>query len=312
MSTEPRKLDNFIWYEKYRPMSLAAMSLNENTKRDFEQYIEQKDFPHLLLTGVQGSGKTTLARVLTGALGCTVLELNASSKDRGIETVRTKIPAFAMAATSDGSMKVVFLDEADCMTADAQTALRNTIEKYSNSCRFILTANHADQIIPALKSRCIHYKFSQFPKEDLLKLLGGILQKEGIKTKRAYVEELINTHYPDIRTIINELQRACLSGEYEVNNTYGKVNKEKILNYILDGRLFDLRDALADVTEYSWLYRMLYDDLMTTYGDEFQKRSLAITIAKYMHEDMNSPDKEITFAACVAEIMEIFDIAASF
>ena len=134
-------MKKFIWYEKHRPKSLKELTLPKEYRKAFRQYIKQENVPHLLLAGPQGSGKTTLAYIFMDNIPCTRMVLNASSKDRGIETIKTRVKQFASSMPQKGKIKIILLDEADALTHDAQMALRNTIESHSDTCRFILTAN---------------------------------------------------------------------------------------------------------------------------------------------------------------------------
>ena len=149
MITNPK---NDIWAEKYRPTKLEDLVLSESTQAIFDKFISEKSIPHLLFAGQVGTGKTTIAKILLNNLDCQYTELNASD-ERGIEVVRNKIKQFAMMQGLK-KWKVVFLDEADAMTPEAQDALKRTIEVYSAQTRFILTCNALNRIIPAIQSLC--------------------------------------------------------------------------------------------------------------------------------------------------------------
>lgn len=305
-------LEHYIWAEKFRPKTIEDMILPTHIYQKFKEFIDAKNIPHLLLSGTPGSGKTTIAKIITATVPCTFKELNASSKDRGIETVRTKITTFAKSMAKEGYIKIIFLDEADALTAEAQTALRNTMEKHSASCRFILTANYPDKIIPAIKSRCTHFKFAQFPKEQVLSFIARILQKEKIRAPKSAIQKLINLYYPDIRSIINELQKSCISGKFDITYEKNQIDITDLFDAVLSGKLSYIRQLLVNNTEYVWLYRIFYSQFIPSYGTDKEKADLAIITAQYLNSDLTTPDKEINFSAFCAKVMEVLEVKIKF
>ena len=308
-------MKKFIWYEKHRPKSLKDMTLPKEYRKAFRTYIKQLNIPHLLLAGPQGSGKTTLAYIFMDNVPCTRMVLNASSKDRGIDTIKNKVKTFASSQPDKGKIKIILFDEADALTQDAQMALRNTIEAYSDTCRFILTANYPDKIIPALHSRCTKYLFNQLPKKRLLPILMNILELEGIDdVDEDKVQPIIDRHFPDIRTIINELQGACITGDFNPDHSSTlKIDFSHLALSLSNGELKKVREAIAGTIDYVWLYKALYEEFVSEYcKTSDDKAEVSIIIGKYLAQDSTIPDRGINFDCCVLEIMTVIGAKIKF
>jgi DNA polymerase III delta prime subunit len=172
---------HYLWVEKYRPNTLENYIGNQQLKDTVKGYIEKHDIPHLLFYGTAGTGKTTLAKAITKNIDCDVMYINASDEN-SVENVRTKIKSFA-SSVGFRKIKVIILDEADFLSPEAQAALRNMMETYSLTTRFILTCNYVEKIIPALVSRCQTYKIEPLSKKEVAVHLKNILDKE-IKSLR--------------------------------------------------------------------------------------------------------------------------------
>lgn len=185
--------------EKYRPSKIEDIV---GFKPTFEI---GEDMPHLLLYGGAGTGKTTLARIIINMLHADSITLNASS-ERGIEVVRQKISDFASTQSTNKNIKIVFLDEADHLTPDAQTALRNTMETYSYSTRFIMTANYVSRIIDPIQSRCILIKFDNIPKSTIIERLKYICDNEGIPYEMEAFSKIVDQTGSDMRSAINKIE----------------------------------------------------------------------------------------------------------
>jgi replication factor C small subunit len=298
------KTSNFIWYEKHRPGTINEMILPPAYREKFEQYIEEQNIPHLLLHGPCGSGKTTMATILMDNIKCQRVVLNASGEDRGIATIKGKVKQFAASQPlTKKHLKIVFLDEADFLTPDAQKALRNTMETYSSTCRFILTGNYIDKILPEIKSRCTMYEFSQYPIKKLIKNLYIILEAEKVKAKKEDVEMLITRFYPDIRSVLNNLQAGSVNGEFDPDLiTSTSIDISDIKENILKGNVRSLRKSIAGLTEFTFLYRYLFDEFIFEIPDD-KRSDIAELIAEFMYRDTTIADREINITMCFLMIM---------
>ena len=217
-------MSDYLWVEKYRPKKIKDCILTEDIKTTFAEFLKQKEIPNLLLSGTQGTGKTTVARALCEELGADYIIINGSDEGRQIDTLRTKIKNFASTVSlgEASKHKVVIIDEADYMNAESvQPALRNFIESFHTNCRFIFTCNYKNKIIKPLHSRCTVIDFAikngQKVKtaQALMKRLGKILDDEQIEYDKKVLAELIQKHYPDFRRVINELQRYSVRGDID-------------------------------------------------------------------------------------------------
>ncbi|MCD6549097.1 replication factor C small subunit [Candidatus Micrarchaeota archaeon] len=203
------------WVEKYRPKTLDEIIGQDEIVASLKAFVKKKNMPHLLFAGPPGVGKTTatlaLARELFGEdFKSSLLELNASD-ERGIDIVRGKIKDFARTvALSEVPFKIVFLDEADSLTADAQHALRRTMELYSNITRFILSCNYSSKIIQPIQSRCAVFRFSYLSEDDIKKMLNRIIKSEKLKVDKKALEAIIYISEGDMRKAINALQGAAM------------------------------------------------------------------------------------------------------
>lgn len=307
------KIDQFIWFERYRPATIDDMVLPKVYKEKFQSYIDEQEIPHLLLYGPNGSGKTTMATILMDEIKCQRLVLNASGEDRGIATIKGKVKQFAASQPfAKDYLKIVLLDEADFLTAESQTALRNTMETYSSTCRFILTGNYIDKIRKEIKSRCTMYEFSQYPVKKLVKHLLNILDLEKVKAETEDVEKLVSSFYPDIRSIINNLQMCSSEGEFNPNLISStSIDFSKISEFIVSGSVSRLRNLWVGMTDFTFIYRYLFDEFI--FEVEEDKRSMvAETIAEYLYRDANIADREINITMCCVMIMRAINSKINF
>ena len=196
--------DHSLLVERYRSKTLDEYVGNEHIKNQIQKYLDQDDIQNFLFYGPAGTGKTTLAKLIVHNLDCDYIYIN-SSDERGIETIRDKVSNFSSTA-SFRALKVVILDEADFLTIQAQASLRNVIETFSRSTRFILTCNYIERIIDPLQSRCQVLKIVPPSKVEIFKHLKDILEKEKIEFNKEALISIVNTYYPDIRKMLNTIQ----------------------------------------------------------------------------------------------------------
>ena len=301
--------EHTLFVEKYRPVSLENYIGNEHLKTKVSKYINTGDIPHLLLHGKAGTGKTTLAKLLVSNIDCDQMYINASDENN-VETVRNKIKVFA-SSVGFKDLKVIILDECDFLTPNAQAALRNLMETFSKHCRFILTCNYVERIIDPIQSRCQSFQIIPPSKKEVAIHTSSILNTEGVSFDNEQIVTMVNSSYPDIRRIINAVQRNIVDNnlivdtESLVQNDY-KLQVLEILQ-TQDKKLAfkNLRQLLADsqIRDYADLFRLLYDDI-----DSYGKGHIAeviLTIAKYELSDAQVVDKEINAMAMLIEILNI-------
>jgi len=295
--------------EKYRPTKLENYIGNEQLKETVKSYINKKDIPHLLLYGSAGTGKTTLAKLITKNIPCDVLYINASD-ETGVDTVRTKIKGFA-STTGFNPLKVVILDEADFQSTESQAALRNLMETFSLTTRFILTCNYQEKIIPALISRCQTYQINPISKKEVAVHLKNILDKEKVEHTNEDLGYIVNTYYPDIRKILNFSQQSILDGKIKIStyNAVGTDTQNKIIDLLTTSTNMlttfnEIRQLIADgdVKVFDEYYSLLYNKVSGySKGNDVV---VIMSIAEYLHQSSLVVDKEITFMACIASILK--------
>ncbi len=259
MENEKTDIDSSIWTEKYRPKEFSEVMGQNDTIKRVESLTKSLNIPHLLFAGPAGVGKSTLALVVVkelfkGAWRENYLELNASD-ERGINVVREKVKSFARTKSlGKVPFKIIFLDEADALTPEAQQALRRTMENYSSGCRFILSCNYSSKIIDPIQSRCAIFRFKLLEKKDIEKVIQKIAEKEKLAIHPDVMEIIYEGSEGDCRKSINLLQStAAVSPSItpDLVSTMIANTKPKdirvVLDYALAGDFENSREKLLDL-----------------------------------------------------------------
>lgn len=299
-----------LWVEKYRPKSTKEYVFrDEAQKKQVKSWLDSKAIPHLLFSGAAGTGKTTLAKVLLNELGVDwgdVLEINASVEN-GVEQVRDKINNFATTMPF-GDFKYVLLDEADYLSPNAQAALRGVMEKYSNSCRFLLTCNYPHKIIPALHSRCQGFHIEKLDKTEYTARIAEILVTEGVEVDLDTLDLYVEAEYPDMRKCINLCQQNSQEGVLQkphVEDLGSTDYKVEMIALFRAGKIADARKlicAKAQLDEYEDIYRHLYENL-EYWGDNVDTQKKAVLIIRNaLVNHVAIADAEINLSACMIEL----------
>ena len=304
-------MEHLLWTEKYRPKTIEDCILPERLKLPFQEYVNQRNIPNLLLAGGAGVGKTTVAKALCNEVGCDYIVINGSDES-GIDTFRTKIKNYASSMSLTGGRKVIIIDEADYLNPNStQPALRNAIEEFASNCSFIFTCNYKNRIIEPLHSRCAVIEFSLKNGEKakmasaFFKRIQSVLQSESVDYDDKVIAELIKKHVPDFRRIINELQRYSQFGKIDtgVLAQIGDVSISEIVKFILDKDFGSIRKWVAtNDVDSNTLYRKLYDSMYDLMKPQSIPQAVLI-LADYQYKAAFVADQEINTVACLTEIM---------
>jgi len=305
---------NNLWIEKYRPKTLDDIVLTDEARKLASSFKDKLEIPNILLAGIQGIGKTSLAKIIVNdILCCQYLYINASDEN-GIDTIRNKVVGFSKTKSLDGKLKVIILDEVDGISLEAQKALRNTMEEYSFNTRFVLTCNYKHKIINALISRCQDFNITP-PLEGMAKRILYILKNENIKLndeQKRDVVLLIKKLYPDFRKIINEIQKHCLGGELKIPNI--AINNElvlKIIEFIKTkrsniGRKYWIENEDKFQGDYVSLLRDLFNYINDNLNYNFEKSKKALlVVSEHLYRSSFVVDQEINFYSCCIGLEEL-------
>lgn len=296
-----------LWVEKYRPTKLADIVLSKEHRDAFDKFLKD-GIPRLAFIGYQGTGKTTIAKVLVNELDCQSLYINASDES-GIDVIRNKVTNFAQTKSIDGKMKIIILDEADGLTMDAQRTLRNTTEQFAGITRFILTANYKHRIIEPLQSRCDIYDLAP-PLEGVIERLKFVLKAEKVTFIDKDVEVIARTNYPDLRKCIGELQRHSKSGTL-VLPTKSEVSEfiENIFKLLKGGHVLKIRKWVIENEtkfngDYPNLLRTLFNFVFEQKLEDDLKKKYLIVVSEYIYRSSSVLDQEINFYSCIIQLSE--------
>ena len=293
-----------LWVEKYRPDTLTGYLGNDDFISSLETWISKNDFPNLLLYGPPGTGKTTAAKLVVKNINCDHIYLNCSDEN-GIDTIRDKVKQFASGATFK-PLKVVILDEADFLTINAQAALRNVIESFSLTTRFIFTCNFIERIIDPLQSRLTVFALNTPEAKTIAKRLKEILDIEQVEYDIKDVVEIVKKTYPDIRRALNLIQGCSINGDGKrkliIKNVISSNYIEQIINEAESKKKSSfntIRQIIADnnINDFTGVYKELHNAYSTP--------EATIIIEEYLFHSTTIPDKEICFMGCVAKLLNI-------
>ena len=299
--------DHGLLVEKYRPTNLDNYVGNESIKKSISNYIGQNDIQNLIFYGPAGTGKTTLAKLIVKNIDCDYLYINASD-ERGIETIRDKVSGFA-STMSFKPLKVIILDEADFLTIQAQASLRNVIETFSRTTRFILTCNFIERIIDPLQSRCQTLKIVPPNKLDILKHLVKVVKRENINTVEDDLITIVDSNYPDVRKMLNTIQVSTVDNTLSLDTTalVSSNYMKKVLECLKQSnpKFNEIRQIIADanVKDFEEFYRFLYDN-----SNEFasgKEGMVAFHINEYTYQSNFRIDKEINCMALISQLINV-------
>jgi len=301
-----------LWVEKYRPKTIDDCILNATTKQQFLDIVEKGNIQHLLLSGSPGTGKTSVALALCNELNAVSLMINASLEGK-IDVLRNKIQNFASTVSLDGRQKIVILDECDYTSGGGfQPALRGFLEKFSEECRFIMTCNFRNRIIDPIQSRCTVIEFAPNAeeKETLMAQsfirLREILEKEKIEYEPKVVAELVKRFYPDLRRLLNELQKYSVSGKIDsgIMASMSDAKIDDLLKWLKDKNFTAVRKWVAENNDMdsSILFSTLYNQAYGIFRPESIPQVILI-LAEAQYRDAFVADKEINVMAALVEIM---------
>jgi len=303
---------NILWVEKYRPKTIDDCVLPERLKKPFQEYVNKKEIPNMILAGTAGVGKTTVARAMCEEVGADYIMINGSDES-GIDVLRMKIKGFASAVSLTGGRKVIIIDEADYLNPNStQPAFRGVIEEFSGNCSFIFTCNYKNRLIDPLHSRCtvIDFKLQNGEKAKMasafMKRIDFVLKNEGVESDPKVLAEIIMKYFPDYRRVLNELQRYSSFGKIDVGilSVDKNFKIKELIPFIKQKNFTEVRKWVANNSDndINLIYRDIYDNLYDVLKSDSIPQAVLL-LSKYQYQAAFCADHEINLLAFLTELM---------
>lgn len=292
-----------MWYHKYSLKELTEFVMDSDYKSYFQSCLDKNEIPHLLFYGPQGSGKTSLAKVLIDKIPGKQLILNASSKERGIDYMKNQVTNFAASMTKKGECNLVLIDEGEGLTRDAQEALKGIFDKYSETCRFILTTNNINRIIEPLQSRCQCFSFTQFHKRAYIKRCRDILNSENIQYDMEELKKVVDATFPDMRSTCNALEYGSTSGTLIFKDKEAfEIDVVEIERYMEQGDLTSILQCLDGKKNFDHVYRWLMHEYIPKKSVD-NHGNCVLMVSEWMRDSNKVVDETVHLMGCLVEIM---------